>query len=125
MARKYLLMFIAITIVALAILGYRTLYPESRNIMKEEAAHELPAQRLFEHFSEENGGQFIDQAIITTGRVTEMDKQSIFLDHTVQINLVDGIPSTVKIGALVTIKGRCIGFDDLLEIVKIDQATIR
>ncbi|WP_431125616.1 hypothetical protein [Flagellimonas flava] len=124
MARKYLLIFIAIAIVALAIVGYKTLYPESRNILKEEAAHQITALSLFEHFSEEKGAQFIDQAIITTGRVTEIDQQSIFLDHKVQINLLDTPHSAIQIEDYLTIKGRCIGYDDLLEIVKIDQATI-
>ena len=125
MTKKYLLILIAMTLILLAaFFGHRTLYPEPRNILEEKTAHTLTTQELFKHFSKENGSQFVDQAIIISGVVTEIDKKTILLDHKVQLNFVDYPPSKMDIGNYLTAKGRCIGFDDLLGVVKIDQATI-
>lgn len=125
MTKRHLLMLTAIALVALVLfLGYQTLYPEARNILEEKTAHTLTAQMLFEHFSEENGSQYIDQAIITSGKATEIDKKSMFLDNKVQVNFGDYPGQTIEIGDYLIVKGRCIGFDDLLGVVKIDQATI-
>ena len=125
MTKKYLWLITLLALVLLAILiGYQTLYPEERNILKEKAAFSLSAELLGKHFAEENGSRFIDQAIVTFGNVTEIDKKSIVLDDRVQVSFVDFTPDVIEIKDSLAIKGRCIGYDDLLEMVKIDQATI-
>ena len=53
-----------------------------------------------------------------------MAPNHIMLDNKIQIHLLNPEEQSINLGEIITIKGRCVGFDDLLEEVKIDQATI-
>jgi len=46
------------------------------------------------------------------------------LNDKVSVGLESDLIASLKVGASLTVKGRCLGYDELLEIVKIDQATI-
>ncbi|MGX1931144.1 OB-fold protein [Flagellimonas sp. 2504JD4-2] len=124
MSKKTLTISFTILIACvLAFMGYKYLNPGQRNIVAETARYELSANDLFSGFSKD-GNTYIDQVLLTSGQVTEIDKNSVTLDNKVQVNFIDAPLSKVEKGSHISIKGRCIGYDDLLELVKIDQATI-
>ncbi|MEX0314872.1 MAG: hypothetical protein AB3N18_11885 [Allomuricauda sp.] len=104
-------------------MGYKYLNPEQRNIATETARYELSANDLFSGFTTD-GDAYIDQVLLTSGEVTEVEKNSVTLDDKVLVNFITAPLSKVEKGSHISIKGRCIGYDDLLELVKIDQATI-
>ncbi|WP_420604065.1 OB-fold protein [Flagellimonas sp.] len=106
------------------IMSYRYLNPEQRNIAEETARYEMQASELFNGFNNEKGKVYIDQVVGTSGKVTDIDKNSVILDDKVQVNFINAQLSKVEKGKPISVKGRCIGYDDLLELVKIDQATI-
>ncbi len=115
--------FLILTVCVLAFMGYKYLNPGQRNVAAETARYELSADDLFSGFNKE-GDVYIDQVLLTSGKVTEVDKNSVTLDNKVQVNFIGAPLSKVEKGNHISIKGRCIGYDDLLELVKIDQATI-
>ncbi|MGW9684048.1 hypothetical protein [Flagellimonas sp. 2504JD1-5] len=125
MTKKNLTVLSLVLLVFIILLvGYKYINPGQRNIAEEAAQYELSANELFSGFQNEQGNRYIDQVMIISGKITEMDKNSLTLDNKVQVNFISALQYKVEDGSRISIKGRCIGYDDLLELVKIDQATI-
>ncbi|SHG46313.1 hypothetical protein [Flagellimonas flava] len=114
---------VAFFTLAMVWLGYAFLSGEHRSISEEEAVFDLSAEQLFMDWNREGGKRFVDQTIIASGTITEMEKNSVILDNKIQVNFID-MALELSNGDSLAIKGRCVGYDDLLELVKIDQASI-
>jgi len=52
-----------------------------------------------------------------------MDTQSVTLDEAIQCTF-NQLPQGLSLDKKVTIKGRCIGYDDLFELAKLDQCSL-
>ncbi|MDP5101957.1 MAG: hypothetical protein NWQ09_11580, partial [Nonlabens sp.] len=57
-----------------------------------------------------------------TGTVTSQQDSMLTLENAVFIQMQK--PMKLKLNKQVTVKGRCMGYDDLLQEIKIDQAII-
>ena len=55
--------------------------------------------------------------------VTEVNDNDLTLDNKVFCKFIE-INSTIILNDKIRLKGRCIGFDDLLEQVKLDQCNL-
>lgn len=115
-----------ITLTALTLFGilsysvYSYMYQEHRDISSEEIDYSLNPNDLKNAMS----NQFVDKVIQTEGVITSIEQNSIVIDDIVQVNFINTDISTLQPKITIKIKGRCLGYDDLLEVVKIDQATI-
>ncbi|MFC4218929.1 hypothetical protein [Flagellimonas marina] len=123
---------IAITglIVGVASLGFLLqgiLNPKPRVIANEKAAFLVPADELqyfFASNAEIASEKYLDQVLEVSGEVTEVAGKSIVLDNRVMVNFLTDTLNGAQEGEELIIKGRCVGFDELLLQVKIDQAQI-
>ncbi|MEL6305693.1 MAG: hypothetical protein AAFQ20_13000, partial [Bacteroidota bacterium] len=115
---KYIIVATTIVAAALAYFGYQYMFPEQRNILEEEVAFTLPPESLNEAFQAETQGlDYIDQVVQTTGKVTEFDSGWIVLDNHIQANLLpSNLDAPLSKDMEITIKGRCVGYDELLEL---------
>ena len=64
----------------------------------------------------------MDQVVKISGEITAIETKSIILNNSVLINFLGDTLPDVQIGSVLLIKGRCVGFDELLMQVKVDQA---
>lgn len=119
--RNYILIAFLV-IVAGAYTGYKYLYKSHRNIESEVASIKLEAKELLGMFASENTEEVLNKTVEVTGIITEMDAQSITLDEAIQCTFVQ-LPQGLELNKKVTIKGRCIGYDELFEIAKLDQCS--
>ena len=103
--------------------GYNYMYQDHRDIKTEEAYKTMPATDLVEIFKANASPDELNKTIEVSGSVSEMDGNSITLDNAVQCSF-DAAVSGINLNDKITIKGRCIGYDDLFEIVKIDQSNL-
>lgn len=111
--------------VIMVICGYLYLNPSHRNIQEEEISYRGTASELEESFKKSDPKTKIaDQVIQTEGRITDLGEKSLTLDGKVEINFIEKLPVSIEIGGEVIVKGRCVGYDDLLEMVKVDQAIL-
>lgn len=128
--KKKLILAIICLMVGLAALGAIlnfTFNPKPRIIANEEAAFLIPADSLQNAFvnNEVKASQkYLDKALEVSGEVTDIDEKSVVLDNGVFINFLEGTSSGLRKGEKLVIKGRCVGFDELLLQVRIDQAKI-
>jgi hypothetical protein len=129
-SKKTILSVIITAIIALLlVVGYRYLYPEHRNIKMEAATYELSAIALVNAFKANEADatkKYIDKTLLVTGSLSSIEETSGSLDGAVFFDLDTQDSSLIsnKLDTKLHIKGRCIGYDNLLEEVKIDQATI-
>jgi hypothetical protein len=123
---------IIITLIAFFILISGLVYnyvfnAEHRDITKEEAAISLSANELYLNFETDEASatvNYLDKVIETKGEISSVEDNDIVLNNRIQVSFNSQNTSLLKKGQLITIKGRCLGYDELLEVVKMDQATI-
>lgn len=112
-------------IIVLLVGSYFYVYQDHRDVATTSTSISLTTQELTGILTDNdtnNDQSVLDQVIEVTGIVTNVNDTSIILDHVAFIELVK--PISVTIGSEQKIKGRCLGYDDLLGEIKIDQAII-
>lgn len=98
-----------------------------RNIATEDASMVLSANELHTHFLNDEvsaTAKYLDKVLETTGEITSVENNDVTLSNKIQVSFNSEDLPKAQNGASVTIKGRCVGYDELLEMVKIDQALI-
>lgn len=124
--KKIGLAFLVVLVVL--IVSYKYLYHEHRDIASEKPAFTLTVTDLLKDFVADESkanAKYLDKSVTIKGKITNIDipNKTIVLDEKVFVILL--ISTEVKLNAEVSIQGRLIGFDSLLEEIKIDQAQIK
>ena len=119
--------FIFIITVIIVIIAYNYVYQDHRDIKNEKAEFVVSATEIFNEFSinfEDASNKYLNKTIEISGQITKLNENDITLDSTIFCQFDSNINSDVKEGDVLKIKGRCIGFDDLLGELKLDQCSI-
>jgi hypothetical protein len=98
-------------------------YKDHRDIKTEVSKIEIAAPYLLERFKKDDGNDLLNRTITVTGTITQVESTAITIDSNVHCSF-GSVVNDFKNGDIVVIKGRCIGYDDLFEIVKLDQCII-
>jgi len=120
------LVFLAVLLVASITYNYVFL-GEHRDIASEQADLTISATDLNAQFLADESlatTTYLDKVIEIEGVITAIESTEIVLNDQVQIRFTSEISTSQKNGAFLKIKGRCVGYDELLEMVKIDQAVL-
>ena len=69
---------------------------------------------------------YLDKILLLTGVITDIGTNIIILDNGIVCTLDPSqvINKKINLGSKISIKGRCIGYDDLLEEIRIDHSFI-
>ncbi|NNC69340.1 MAG: hypothetical protein HKN90_00800 [Flavobacteriaceae bacterium] len=113
-------------ILLLTFLAYKYIYKEHRNITDEKAVLTIESSKMYLSFKEneeEFNRNFLDKTVQVQGNITRIDHNSVVLDSKSYVIFKDSIINS-KPNGRITIKGRYVGYDDLLDQIKIDQATL-
>lgn len=119
--------FILLIIIIAAIIGYNYIYQDHRTIEDETAEFVLTSQVISNEFSLNTKSaetKYLNTTIEVSGLVSEINSNDITLDDTVFCQFSEALKASIKENSNIKIKGRVIGYDDLLEQVKLDQCTI-
>ena len=127
--KKKVLLIVLFVACLFALAGYFYMYKDHRDISGEDAKFTLTVNELKSQFAANAvvaNAKYIDQTIAVTGTVTHIDKleHTIVLDQNLSAVLKDSIMDNVSLQMPVKVKGRFLGYDDLLEELKIDEAMI-
>ena len=115
--RIFSIMVLILTAIGL----YYYAYKDHRDIATEGAVYTDTAVALNDSIVQ-NSEAFLNQTIAVFGVVTFIDDNSIALDDAL-VAQFENRP-TIQLNQRLTIKGRCIGYDDLFEVTVLDQSTI-
>lgn len=126
--KKKILIAITLTI-AITTSIYLYLYKGHRNIEEETADYVVNITRLEKEFVFNDSlahTKYQDKTIELTARITAIDSESIgvVLDDKVFATFKDSLPQNIENGKSLKIKGRFLGYDELLEVFKIDQCSV-
>jgi len=125
LSRKKLLGSLLILAI-IGVVGYNYIYQDHRNIEKETAEFSMTAievANLFKENAIDAEQKFLNKTIEVIGNVSDNNKTEITIDNQVFCQFLEPINET-QLNKNIKIKGRVIGYDDLLEQVKLDQCSI-
>lgn len=119
--RKYLLLIVLLVIM---IIGYNYVYKEHRNIQSESPEHILTSAALISTFNSnisQAEKKYLNKTLEVSGIVSEINNNSLTLNGKIFCQFQNQIKKHIILKDSIVIKGRCIGYDALLEEIKLDQ----
>ena len=121
------ILFGLIVLIGILLVSYKYLYHEHRDISNEEAVFSVSVKQILNDFlQDENKAnlKYLDKSIQITGKVTSIDNtnKTVVLDDRVFVILKE---INIKLKQVILVQGRVIGYDSLLQEIKIDQAEIK
>ncbi len=122
--RNWIVLFL---LIAFILIGYIYLYQDHRNIQAEQPNFIVTSSFISSEFSNkllESETKYLNKTIEVSGIISEINQNNLTLDDQVFCQLSETMPLSIKINSEIKIKGRLIGYDDLLEQVKLDQCFI-
>lgn len=128
MRKKIIIALLILIVVAFGV--YKFLYKEHRDIASEDVMYsETPAQ-VYDAFQKNDSlanSTYLDKTIEIYGKVTNIDlaNKTITVDEKLSARFTNSIPGTLKPQNPITLKGRVVGYDDLLGEIQMDQCTIK
>ncbi len=125
MNKKILIISVSVLlIVFVAAVGYNyVMHGGARNLSNEDTAFSIKSKVIIDEFSTQTDvstKKYLDKAIAISGTITSVNGNEVILDNSIICNLKDA-DATLKVNQSVTLKGRLVGFDDLMEEIKLDQ----
>ena len=109
-----------IPIIVLAVFVYYTqsLKPDYTS---KEPILTTDASELVWRFQMNEGTELLNQVVQVNGKVTGIDSLLVILNHRVICAPDPSAGLVPAIGESITVKGRCIGYDDLLKELRLDH----
>ncbi len=123
--RKWIIILIILIIAA--IIGYNYIYQDHRDIENESVEFSISSTEIANLFSENitsSEQKFLNKTIEVSGLISEINTNDITIDDKIFCQFTDAVKTSMREKTRIQIKGRVIGYDDLLEQVKLDQCTI-
>lgn len=117
-----------LVILLLAYFGYNYIYQDHRDIEKETVAFTLKSNDLISEFQENQTSaetKYLNKTILVTGNISEINNTDLTINDAIFCSFNTDKINTLTTKTNISIKGRCIGYDELLEQVKLDQCSIQ
>ena len=89
----------------------------------------LEAAKLYEHYQNDLSDanlKFLDKVLLVNGPVTELNSNLVIIGGNIVCSLDSShvLDTSIKLYDEISVRGRCIGYDDLFEEVRIDHCFI-
>jgi hypothetical protein len=89
----------------------------------------LEAAELYEHYQNDLSDanlKFLDKVLLVNGPVTELNSNLVIIGGNIVCSLDSSyvLDTGIKLNDKISVKGRCIGYDDLFGEVRIDHCFI-
>lgn len=97
-----------------------------RDLQSEEAAFTLKTKDIVAEFTTNEAAankKYLEKPVAISGVITSVNAKEVVLDEVAICNFTTA-DASLKAGQTVTIKGRVVGYDDLLGGVNLDQCSI-
>ena len=119
------IMFAAALLVGFSVFNY-VFHGGARDLATEELAFTVTSKDISAEFAANVPGatkKYSDKAIAVSGIVTAVTDSIVTIDNTIICNFKSP-DTTIKNEQAITVKGRLVGFDDLMGELKLDQCSI-
>ena len=117
---KRRIIYVGLVLIAVAgIIGYNYAYKDHRDIQSEQAVFTGQASQLNALYVD-SPQELLNKTVIVHGTVTQLEANGLTLSTSVFCQF-DSLRPEYKLGQEITIKGRCIGYDDIFGLINLDQ----
>lgn len=126
---KKKLFYFSLLLIVIIFAVYKYLYKDHRDIASEDAVFSKTVSEVFQSFTTNDSlanKTYLNKTISVKGKITNIDlaNKIITVDEKLSAQFINKIPDDAKLQDSITLKGRLIGFNDLLEEIQMDQCTI-
>jgi len=114
-----------VVIMLVGFLGYNYVMAAPKNIKTSKADYNLTTKSLFDEITKNLGAseiKYTDKVVGIEGVITEVEENGVTIDNQVFCQLTD--TENLKKGDKINVKGLFIGYDELFELIKLDQGSI-
>lgn len=119
--------FSILTIVLIGFAGYRyIMHGGERNLSTEDAVFTVTSKSILNEFvtnTEVANKKYLEKAVAITGTITQNNQKDITIDNSIICSLKNP-DATLKKDQQITVKGRVVGYDDLMGELKLDQCFV-
>lgn len=118
---------IPIVIIISAFSLYKYIYQNHRDIANETSSYVITATNLIAEFSInpiDSETKYLNKTIEISGLLTNLSSNNLTINNQVFCLFSNTIQKPLSTNSQIKIKGRFIGYDDLLEEIKLDQCFI-
>lgn len=123
--KRIVIVLILLLVVAMA--GYYyVMHGGARDVQSEATAFKVNASAIQKEFTDNTDAatkKYLNKAIEISGNITTVEDSVAVVNQTIFCKLIVPDKSLSK-GAKVTVKGRVVGFDDLMGELKMDECSI-
>ena len=124
MKKTRIIATIGVLALAIVVLGYNYIMHEgARDLSQETADYTITAKEIVAEFTTNTAlanKKYLEKAVVVEGIVTNKIENEIILDNGVVCIMKDK-NNTIRINETITLKGRVVGYDDLMQEIKLDQ----
>ena len=125
MKKIFIIPLLAISFVGLGSYYY-VMHGGARDLKSETASYCVSSSDISSEFTanlDNSNKKYLEKAVAITGIITKLQDSLVTLDHSI-ICVLKNPDSQIKKNQTVVIKGRVVGYDDLLGELKLDQCFI-
>ncbi len=125
--RKKTTILIVSVLLLLGISGYNyVMHGGARDLTQEDTAYNLTSEGIKKEFqsnTEVSNNKYLEKAVTISGQITAVNDHEIILNNSIVCNLKDENKNLKNIEN-VTVKGRIVGYDDLMGDIKLDNCFV-
>ena len=121
-----IILALLLLIAAASYFYYGFLFKEARNIESEQPTVSTSATKLMNAYTsnqQKSDALYLNKTIEVTGKVTRETDSAVVLDNTVFCLFIQKKRKKL-LNSQLSVKGKCIGYDELFQEVKLDQCII-
>jgi hypothetical protein len=115
---------IGVLALAIVVLGYNYIMHEgARDLSQETTDYAITAKEIVAEFTTNTAlanKKYLGKAVAVEGIVTNKIENEIILDNGVVCIMKDK-NNTIRVNETITLKGNVVGYDDLMQEIKLDQ----
>ena len=120
--------FLPLSIIGLIII-YNTYNKPHKNFNKSPFEVTIESKELISLYQDNTdnaNARFLDKILLIKGNITNIESDIIILDNGIVCTLDPSqvVTEEIHLNKNISVKGRCIGYDDLLEEIRIDHSFI-
>ena len=105
---------------------YYAYHGGKRDVQSEQAAFKMKTKDILAEFTANEADankKYLEKPVSITGVITSVNEKEVIIDEVVVCGFTTA-DVTLKVGQSVSVKGRVIGYDDLMGGVNMDQCSI-
>ncbi|WP_298224572.1 hypothetical protein [Flavobacterium sp.] len=124
MKKSRVITLLLLLVIAIGVAGYNyVMHGGGRDLSEEAPQFTVTSQAIAAEFTTNTAlanTKYLEKAVAVKGIVTHKKANEVIIDDSIVCTLKNP-DNGIKVNQTVTLKGRVVGFDDILQEIKLDQ----